>query len=83
MWAAMGVPPIEMTSFLLELNSNSEVSFIEVKLGEQHIIKLDKPISHCLHYQMPEFNVCSLNFFKERLTNTTNCTLPGKFLTLL
>lgn len=79
MWAAMGVPPIEMTSLLLDLNNNSEVSVIEAKLGEQHITKLDKSISHCRPYQMSEFNTCSQKFFAERLKNSTNCTLPGNF----
>ena len=74
----MGLPPIEMTSFLLTLNNNSEVSFIEAKLGEQHIIKLDKPISHCIPYQMSEFNACSQKFFSGRFNNSTTCTLPGK-----
>jgi hypothetical protein len=47
---AMGAPPVEITTFLLESNE-SEIVEVQAKLTEKLKISLDKRTSHCESYQ--------------------------------
>ncbi len=52
---AMGAPPVEITTFLLESNE-SEIVEAQAKLTEKLKISLDKSTSHCESYQSKDIS---------------------------
>ena len=79
MFLAMGLLPIEITTFLLEANNQSEIAYVEAQLTEKVKISLDKPYSRCKNYEPDEssFNQCIQDYFKDFYKMNMTCLLPG------
>ena len=79
MFFAMGLLPIEITTFLLEANNQSEIAYVEAQLTEKVKISLDKPYSRCKNYEPDEssFNQCIQDYFKDLYKMNMTCLLPG------
>lgn len=79
-WISLGVNPKNVPTLPLDLNHESKIINVDVKLAEKMTYFLPKPNGHCEVYDEGPigYNICYRKFIAAFLKETTECTLPGK-----
>ena len=81
---AMGIFPIDLTTFMLELTSRKDVIEFEFKVTERRTIHMDKKTNRCKSYEEkgPGFNQCVKDFIGGYIEANMKCLLPGMCKTI-
>ena len=79
---AMGVPPIPLTTLMMDLQSQQNLIEFEIKLTEQRITYLDKKTNPCKNYDPKglSYSQCVKDFIWAHSKANMKCFLPGKYL---
>ena len=78
MFFVMGIPPIEIMSFQMGINNESEIVEVRAEITEIHKKSMDKNGMCSNHYTpISNFQKCAKQLFTKLLKESTNCSLPG------
>ena len=81
MLIAMGIPPIELTNFMIELHSHNETVEYEIKVTERRTNYIDKKTKQCRSYDGSghSFSHCLKDYIGSYIESHMKCSLPGRY----
>ena len=77
---AIGLALFELTTVMIDVQSNNEVIEFEFKLTERRTTYVEKKSNHCKPYHKngPSFSQCAKDFIAAYIEANLKCFLPGR-----